>query len=86
MIADPPSVSSSPALTDEETLNTALDWVATQMPLETQGVYSPQTVYHVLLWAAHSQGTSAPPWDSIPGVCGVSAEGCFVSIAHSIVL
>ena len=57
MTAYPPSVSSTPALTDEATLNVAIDWVSTQIPIKTEGVYSPQTFYHVLLWAASHQDT-----------------------------
>jgi hypothetical protein len=57
MIAYPTPVSSTPALTDEDTLNATVDWVSSQIPLATQGVYSPQTFYHVLLWAASRQDT-----------------------------
>lgn len=57
MIAYPTPVSSTPALTDEDTLNATIEWVSPQIPLETQGVYSPQTFYHVLLWAASRQDT-----------------------------
>ena len=68
MIAYPTSVSSSPALTDEETLHAAIDWVSTQIPLETQGVYSPQTFYHLLLWAASRQDTVEHACQVLTGV------------------
>ena len=57
MITYPTPVSSTPALTDEETLNAAVGWVSPQIPLATQGMYSPQTFYHVLLWGAIRQDT-----------------------------
>lgn len=68
MSAYPTSVSSTPALTDEDTLNATLDWVSTQIPLETHGVYSPQTFYHVLLWAASRQDTVEHACQVLTGV------------------
>lgn len=68
MTTYPPSVSSTPALTDEATLTAALDWVSTQIPLETQGSYSPQTFYQVLLWAASRQDTVEHACQVLTGV------------------
>lgn len=68
MMTYPTSVSSTPALTDEDTLNAAIDWVSTQMPLETQGVYSSQMFYHVLLWAASRQDTVEHACQVLTGV------------------
>lgn len=68
MTAYPPSVSSTPALTDEATLTAAIDWVSTQIPLETQGSYSPQTLYQVLLWAASRQDTVEHACQVLTGV------------------
>ena len=52
-----PTVSSTPALTDEATLNAALECVLDYLPIDMQGKYAPQTVYQVLLWAASHQDT-----------------------------
>lgn len=55
----PTSTSVSPALTltDEATLDAALEHVLATIPLDTQGIYSPQTIYSVLLWAASRHDT-----------------------------
>lgn len=53
----PTSVSPAPTLTDEATLDVALEHVLATIPLETQGIYSPQTIYSVLLWAASRHDT-----------------------------
>lgn len=46
-----------PTLTDEATLDAALEHVLATIPLNTQGIYSPQTIYSVLLWAASRHDT-----------------------------
>lgn len=46
------SVSPAPVLTDDSTLEAALNCLLAYLPLETQGECQPQTLYEVLLWAA----------------------------------
>ena len=55
MLPTPTSVSPAPALTDEATLEAALDCLLESVPLETQGDCCPQTLYEVLLRAACRQ-------------------------------
>jgi hypothetical protein len=64
----PPSVSPVPTLTDEATLDAALEHVLTTIPLETQGIYSPQTIYSVLLWAASRHDTIEHTCQVLEGV------------------
>lgn len=52
-----PLVSPTPALTDEATLNAALDCVLEYLLIDMQGNYTPQTVYEVLLLAASRHDT-----------------------------
>ena len=48
----PSSLSSTPALTDEATLEAALDCLLEHLPLEMEGGYSPQDLFEILLRAA----------------------------------
>ena len=50
-------VSPTPALTDETTLDTALECLLEFLPIDMQGNYTPQTLYEVLLWAASHHDT-----------------------------
>jgi hypothetical protein len=52
-----PSLSAKPALTDEQTLASAVDCLLEHLPLETEGGYSPTELFAILLRAA-SQGDS----------------------------
>jgi Transposase DDE domain len=52
-----PSLSPKPALTDEQTLATAVNCLLEHVPLETAGGYSPAALFAILLRAA-SQGDS----------------------------
>jgi hypothetical protein len=67
MTAYPPSVSPSPALTDETTLQVALKCLLEFIPLETQGTYPLSTLYSVLLWAASRH-------DTVEHACQVLAD------------
>lgn len=53
----PPSLSSTPALTDETTLQAAIDCLSEHLPLEMTGDYSLQDLFEILLRAA-SRGDS----------------------------
>jgi hypothetical protein len=66
----PTSTSVSPGLTltDAATLDAALEHVLTTIPLETQGIYSPQTIYSVLLWAASRHDTIEHTCQVLEGV------------------
>jgi hypothetical protein len=68
MTTYPPSVSSSPALTDETTLQVALKCLLEFIPLETQGTYPLATLYHVLLWAASRHDTVEHACQVLEGV------------------
>lgn len=57
MTSYPSSLSSTPALTDETTLQTAIDCLLEHVPLEMTGEYSPQDLFEILLRAA-SRGDS----------------------------
>lgn len=57
MTAYPSSVSATPALTDETTLQIALKCLLELNLLETQGTYELATLYYVLLWAASRHDT-----------------------------
>jgi putative transposase len=52
MTTYPSSLSSAPALTDEATLDAALDCLLEHLPLEMEGGYSPQDLFEILLRAA----------------------------------
>jgi Transposase DDE domain len=52
MTTCPSSLSSAPALTDEATLEAALDCLLEHLPLEMEGGYSPQDLFEILLRAA----------------------------------
>lgn len=52
MTTYPPSVSLTPALTDEATLSAALECLKTHLPVPMQGAWQSETLYEVLLWAA----------------------------------
>ena len=52
MLPTPSSVSPAPVLTDEATLEAALDCLLESVPLKAQGSCDPQTLYEVLLRAA----------------------------------
>jgi Transposase DDE domain len=52
MTTHPSSLSSAPALTDEATLEGALDCLLEHLPLEMEGGYSPQDLFEILLRAA----------------------------------
>ena len=60
-------VSPTPALTDEATLNAALDCLLESLPVDMQGNNTPETLYEVLLWAASRQ-------DSVNHACEVLDE------------
>ena len=60
-------VSPTPALTDEATLNAALDCILESLPVDMQGNNTPETLYEVLLWAASRQ-------DSVNHACEVLDE------------
>jgi putative transposase len=57
MTTYPLQLSATPALTDEATLQAAIDCLTEHLPLEMEGVYTPQDVFAVLLRAA-SRGDS----------------------------
>ena len=46
------SVLPTPALTDEATLDAALDCLLETLPVDMQGKHPPKTLYQILLWAA----------------------------------
>lgn len=68
MTTYPSSVSSSPALTDEATLQVALKSLLEFIPLETQGSYPLATLYYVLLWAASRHDTIEHTCQVLAGV------------------
>ncbi|MGD1943283.1 MAG: hypothetical protein ACFB0G_18465, partial [Leptolyngbyaceae cyanobacterium] len=47
-----PSLSTEPALTDEQTLTAAVNCLSDHLDLKTQGSVSDTTLYEVLVWAA----------------------------------
>ena len=57
MTTYPLPLSATPALTDEATLQAAIDCLSEHLPLEMEGVYTPKEVFAVLLRAA-SRGDS----------------------------
>lgn len=57
MTTSPNLLSPAPALTDEATLEVALDCLLEHIPLEAQGGYSPEMLFSILLRAA-SRGDS----------------------------
>ena len=52
MTTCPSLVSPTPALTDDATLNAALECLKAHLPVTMPGEYPPETLYEVLLWAA----------------------------------
>ena len=52
MTTYPSSLSPAPALTDETTLDTALDCLLEHLPIEMEGEYTPEDLFEVLLRAA----------------------------------
>ena len=62
------SVSSTPALTDEATLNAALECLLDSLPIDMQGNYTPQNLYEVLLWAASHHDTVNHACEVVEGV------------------
>ena len=52
MTSSPSSLSSDPAVTDEQTLSAAVSCLNEHLSLETHGEVSPTTLYEVLIWAA----------------------------------
>lgn len=62
------SVSPTLTLTDEATLDAALEHVLAAIPLETHGIYSPQTIYSVLLWAVSRHDTIEHTCQVLEGV------------------
>ena len=61
-------VSPTPALTDETTLNRALECLSEFLPIDMQGNYTPQTLYEVLLWAASHHDTVNHTCEVLDGV------------------
>jgi hypothetical protein len=57
MTTYPLPLSATPVLTDERTLKAAIDCLSEHLPLEMEGVYTPQDLFEVLLRAA-SRGDS----------------------------
>ena len=57
MATYPLPLSATPVLTDETTLKAAIDCLSEHLPLEMEGVYTPQDLFEVLLRAA-SRGDS----------------------------
>lgn len=57
MTTYPPPLSTSPALSDEATLEVAVDCLLEHLPIEMEGGYSPQDLFEILLRAA-SRGDS----------------------------
>jgi hypothetical protein len=57
MTTYPSSLSTSPALTDEATLEVALDCLLEHLPIEMEGAYTPADLFEILLRAA-SRGDS----------------------------
>ena len=57
MTTYPSSISPAPALTDEGTLEAALDCLLESVPLNMEGGYTPQDLFEILLRAA-SRGDS----------------------------
>jgi hypothetical protein len=68
MTAYPSSVSATPALTDETTLQIALKCLLELNLLETQGTYELATLYYVLLWAASRHDTVEHTCQVLQGV------------------
>lgn len=52
MTSYPSSLSSTPALTDEATLETALNCLLEHLPIEMEGGYTPRDLFAILLRAA----------------------------------
>jgi len=52
MSPSPESLSTQPALTDEQTLNAAVTCLSEHLELETQGQFSRRSLFEVLIWAA----------------------------------
>ena len=61
-------VSPTPALTDQATLDTALDCLLDTLPLDMQGNHTPRTLYEVLLWAASHHDTVNHACEVLDGV------------------
>ena len=57
MTTYPSSLSISPAITDEATLEVAVDCLLEHLPIEMEGGYSPEDLFEILLRAA-SRGDS----------------------------
>ncbi|MEO0802074.1 MAG: ISH3 family transposase, partial [Cyanobacteria bacterium J06642_2] len=68
MLPTPTLVSPAPALTDETTLEAALDGLHESLPLVTKGECSPQTLYEVLLRAACRQDSVEHTAQMLSGV------------------
>jgi hypothetical protein len=68
MTTYPSSVSATPALTDEVTLQIALKGLLELNLLETQGTYELATLYYVLLWAASRHDTVEHTCQVLQGV------------------
>ena len=66
-------VSPTPALTDQGTLDAALDCLLENLPLEMQGHHTPQTLYEVLLWAASHHDTVNHASEMLEGVPSANA-------------
>ena len=62
------TVSPTPALTDNATLEAALDCLLETMPIDMQGNHAPQTLYEVLLWAASHHDTVNHACEMLNGV------------------
>ncbi len=60
MRAYPSSLSSTPALTDESTLDSAVDCLTEHLPISMDGSYTVREVFEVLIRAA-SRGDSIEP-------------------------
>ena len=57
MMTYPISLSPTPALTDESTLESAIDCLTTHLPLPAEGTYTAREIFEILVRAA-SRGDS----------------------------
>lgn len=67
MTSYPTSLSNAPALTDEATLEAALDCLLEHVELEMQGDYNPQTLFEILLRAASKHDSIEHTTKSLEG-------------------
>ncbi|MDV2992304.1 MAG: ISH3 family transposase ISMbu7 [Chroococcidiopsis sp. SAG 2025] len=67
-LSSPSPLSAAPALTDEATLNAALDCLLEHLTIPTQGDCNPQTIFQVLIRAASKQDSIEHTTQQLTGV------------------